>query len=483
MKTLISWLARNNDFIYEEGTFRGIDKKGPNFNMHRLFYDYNRHIILFSGTSGDRSGAELLKKEIDTDFPDHRIELVNMNIKDVIDLNEIKPKIESRLLEIKEDDIDIFISPGTPTMQVAWYFVHIQLGLNTRLIQMRPADKTESGKPEIVVIDIEQTSTPITSVFKEQTLEKRGLKEDYLITKSIESVYDKALKIAKTDRVTVMIQGETGTGKEHLARFIHEHSIRQDQPYTAINCSAFHDQLLESRLFGYKKGTFTGADKDTKGLFEESNRGTIFLDEIGDISPYMQQSLLRVIEAKEIQPVGGKSKKVDVRIISATSKDLAKMCRDGKFRWDLYYRLNVTELELPELKNRGPEEIKEYIDFFLLRKQKELKKEKIISLGKETLQFLLNYPWPGNVRELENLIETLYVYYSDIVELKDLPVRFKEIPENVSLQWKDVEKKHIEKVLKLKKGNKRQAWMALGYKAYNTFASRLEEYGIEANMF
>ena len=145
--------------------------------------------------------------------------------------------------------------------------------------------------------------------------------------------------MAQTDDVTVLILGESGTGKENLAKYIHKNSIRKEKPYITVNCSAFNDQLLESRLFGYKKGAFTGADKDTIGLFEMADEGTIFLDEIGYISPYMQQSLLRVLQEKEIMPLCGKPKKVDVRIIAATNQNLVKLCEEKHFRWDLYYRL------------------------------------------------------------------------------------------------------------------------------------------------
>lgn len=484
MKTLISWLAYQNDFIRdkETGALIEVNLNGPNYGMHKHFYDYDRHILLHSG-KGDETGTEMLKNVILEKFPDHIIEPVDMEIGDVIDLAEIKPKVEAKLMEIADDEIDIFFSPGTSAMQVTWYICHTTLNLSTRLIQTRPAQKSKIGKPELLEIDVEKTTTPITSVLKEISLEKRGIQEDYLITDSIKPIYDNAEKIAQTDKVTVLIQGETGTGKENLARHIHDNSIRKHKPYITINCSAFHDQLLESRLFGYVKGAFTGADKDTKGLFEQAEGGTIFLDEIGDISPYMQQALLRVIHEKEIQPIGGKAKKVNVRIITATNKNLTELCQNGKFRWDLYYRLAVTELELPSLQERGTNEIKQYLDFLLKKKQEDLKKDKVIELDKETIQFLLNYPWPGNIRELENLVETLYVYYDEKVTIKEIPERFKIIPEEKSLLWKDIEKKHIEKILKLKKGNQRQACIAIGYKSINTFVSRLKEHGIQPDVY
>jgi len=364
---------------------------------------------------------------------------------------------------------------------VAWYICHTTLKLNSRIIQARPAEKSKSGKPDLLVMDVEQSATPITMVFREKLLQERGMREDYVITKSIKPVYDLAGLLAQNDLTTVHIQGNTGTGKEHLARFIHLNSPRKKKPFETINCSAFSDNLLESRLFGYKKGSFTGADKDMPGLFEIASGGTIFLDEIGDISPYMQQSLLRVIQEKEIQPIGGVSKKVDVRIISATNKNLVDMCREGKFRWDLFYRLVVTELRLPDLVERGSEELDVLIGFFIKKKQLDMKKNQPLKLSNEVHQFLLSYPWPGNVRELENLIENLYACYSGTIKESDIPVRFKEVPIEESLRWEDVEKRHIEKVLKFKKGNQRQAWLTLGYGSINTLRGKIKQYNIDVD--
>jgi transcriptional regulator with PAS, ATPase and Fis domain len=211
----------------------------------------------------------------------------------------------------------------------------------------------------------------------------------------------------------VLILGASGTGKENLSRYIHKNSARQDKPYIAINCSAFSDGLLESRLFGYKKGAFTGADKDTSGLFEQAHEGIIFLDEIGDISPYMQQSLLRVLQEKEIMPLGGKAKKVDVRVIAATNQNLPKLCEEGKFRWDLYYRLSVVELDLPTLLERGKTDLKQLMEHFLSTKKKELHRPKKLVLDKEAQEILLNYTYPGNVRELENVVQRAVVLCSN----------------------------------------------------------------------
>jgi transcriptional regulator with PAS, ATPase and Fis domain len=423
-----------------------------------------------------------LINQIQLDFEGHKVEPVYMNVKDVINLPDIKDKAEALLQKHMDDEIDIFFSPGTSIMQLSWFLCHTNLGLNTRLLQMRPAKKSAGGKPELLEIKVDSTPTPITSIIKERNIEKReaGLWETtgFKQTDSMQPIYDKAFKIARAENVTTLITGMSGTGKEHMANFIHQNSLRNNQPFITINCSAFNDSLLESRLFGYMKGSFTGAEKDTQGLFEKANGGTIFLDEIGDISAYMQQALLRVLQEKEITPVGGTPKKVDVRIITATNKDLVQLCTDGVFRWDLYYRLAVAEIELPSLISRGPKDIKEMLDYFIRNKKKELKRDKLLEFDSEAMKVLLEYNYPGNIREMENLVESLYVYCDGKVKKTNLPDRLTNLPIEFSLNWRDVEKQHIEKVLKLKKGNQRQAWLALGYGSLNTFKKKLQEYEI-----
>lgn len=478
MKTLISWLAYNNDFT-KDGSVE--TENSPNYNMHKNFWEYDRHILLSSAEKEDLR-LEKIENRLSLDFPDHKVEKKYMRIADVIDLNEIKTKVETMLHEFIEDDITIFFSPGTSAMQVTWYICHTTLNLNTRLIQMRPASKSRTHKNELLEIETEISTIPVTSILKEKYIEIRDSgnksKKDYLISKSINPVYGKAEKISQTDKVTVLINGETGTGKEHLAKFIHDKSIRNGYPFITVNCSAFNDELLIAELFGYKKGAYTGAEKDTIGLFEQANNGTIFLDEIADISPKLQQTLLRVLQQKEIQPLQMKPKKIDVRVIAATNKNLSLLCKEGKFRWDLYYRLAIAELEIPSLQARGIKEIDEMIEFFIDQKMHELKKAMHLKFAPGVKEFLQNYPWPGNVRELENLIETLYVFCDEIVEMKDLPARFKETPKGKSLRWVDIEKEHIEYVLTLKKGNQRQAWLALDYGSINTLRNKIRQYNI-----
>ena len=211
---------------------------------------------------------------------------------------------------------------------------------------------------------------------------------------------------------TVLILGDTGTGKEMLARLIHFNSNRKNKMFVAQNCGAIPDTLLQSELFGHVKGAFTGADKDKKGLFELADKGTIFLDEIGDTSPSFQLGLLRVLQEGEIKPLGSnQTKKVDVRVIAATNRDLQQDVKEKRFREDLYYRLSVFPIELPALEERR-EDIPDLIDFFLKKYSKRIGK-KIKGLDKETMHILTHARYPGNIRELENEIERLVTLADD----------------------------------------------------------------------
>jgi DNA-binding NtrC family response regulator len=222
-------------------------------------------------------------------------------------------------------------------------------------------------------------------------------------SKEITSVIGEVKKIANS-RSNVLLLGETGTGKELVARAIHFNSARQDKPFVPINCSAIPENLLESELFGYVKGAFTGATGSKRGLFEEANGGTVFLDEIGDLSQQLQAKLLRVMDDHEIRPIGGvQSKKVDIRFIAATNIDIVKAVREGLFREDLYYRINVVSITLPPLRGRK-EDIDILARHFLEKYSHEIGKP-VKFIDDKALKLLMDYAWPGNVRELKNIIE------------------------------------------------------------------------------
>jgi transcriptional regulator with PAS, ATPase and Fis domain len=228
---------------------------------------------------------------------------------------------------------------------------------------------------------------------------------------SMMEVFKLMEKVANSDS-TVLINGESGTGKELVARAIHHNGPRKDKPFVVQNCSAFNDNLLESALFGHTKGSFTGALRDKKGLFEVADKGTFFLDEVGDMSAALQVKLLRVLQEGSFLPVGGThTRDVDVRVIAATHKDLTELVKKGEFREDLFYRINVIRLHLPPLRERR-EDLAILIDHFLRKHHRENQRTR--GLSQEAMSILSAYPWPGNIRELENEIERLLVLGGDV---------------------------------------------------------------------
>lgn len=236
----------------------------------------------------------------------------------------------------------------------------------------------------------------------------------------IKEVFRIIAKIAPSNS-TVLIVGESGTGKELISRAIHEGSPRRDKPFIAINCAAIPDTLIESELFGHEKGSFTGADAREIGIFEAADGGTVFLDEIGEMNVAMQAKLLRAIQEKEIRRVGGKVNiGLDVRVVSATNKDLEQEIKKGTFREDLYYRLNVIRVNLPPLRERGSD-IKTLAEFFL-EKYSKAAGITLDGISKQALKLLMNYTWPGNVRQLESVIErSILMAESNYIEPEDLP--------------------------------------------------------------
>lgn len=298
-------------------------------------------------------------------------------------------------------------------------------------------------------------------------------------SREIKSAIELAKKVAKTD-TTVLILGETGTGKEVFAQAIHQASPRHNQNFVAVNCAAFSKELLESALFGHKAGAFTGAVKDTKGLFEEANKGTIFLDELGEMAIELQAKLLRVLETGEFQKVGESTiTKVDVRIIAATNKDLEEEIAQHHFRSDLYYRLSVFCINLPGLKERKrdiPLLAQSFVTYFSTKNNK-----KELELAPEYLKALEQNVWKGNIRELKNVIERSIILADDsILDLSTLPLEFQYCDNGLgkmmsAFSMASVEKLQIQKVLNHTKGNKAEAARLLEI-GIATLYRKIEEY-------
>ena len=286
---------------------------------------------------------------------------------------------------------------------------------------------------------------------------------------SMQKIYDLIERISDTSS-NVLITGESGTGKELVAKAIHYNGVRKEGRFIALNCAAIPETLLESELFGYKKGAFTDAKSDKKGLIFEANEGTLFLDEITEMPLTLQAKLLRVIEEREVRPLGEtNSYPFDVRIISTSNRDIGSSIQQGRFREDLYYRLKVIDIEMPPLRERR-EDIPILVQHFIHKFSKELKKG-VSGVSEEALKILLNYSWPGNVRELENIIQrAITLSQHEVILPEDLPATVIQTPdkklvekaleENFTLD--QLEKEYIKKVLIEAGGNKSKAAEILG---------------------
>ena len=310
---------------------------------------------------------------------------------------------------------------------------------------------------------------------------------DNLIGKSkpMQDIFDLIRRISNS-KSTVLIYGKSGTGKELVAKAVHYNSPRKDKTFVTVNCGAIPETLLESELFGHVKGSFTGAIATRKGLFEEANGGTILLDEIGTISPAMQVKLLRVLQEREIRRVGGTENiKVDIRLIAISNINLEEAVKKGEYREDLYYRLNVITINLPDLKDRQ-DDISLLANHFL-KKYSQGSGNEVKSISKEAMNILLNYDWPGNVRELENAIERAVALgtHEEILP-EDLSANIRNskkmmgingiLPEDVTIR--ELEKNYITKILKKTKGHKINTARILGIDR-RTLYRKLKKYNLE----
>jgi DNA-binding NtrC family response regulator len=267
--------------------------------------------------------------------------------------------------------------------------------------------------------------------------------------KTMQEVFKLIGKVAPTDS-TVLIRGQSGTGKELIARAIHQNSFRKDKKFIAVDCGALPETLLESELFGHVKGSFTDAVVTKRGLLEVADGGTFFLDEVGDLSMGIQSKLLRVLQEKEFRPVGGiKNVKVDIRLIAATNKDLEKMIKDERFREDLYYRLNIVPIYLPSLKERKediPLLVQHFLESYNKRRNKNIK-----GISPEAMNILMDFDWPGNVRELENIIERLVIMTdSEIIEAEHIPahIQGKRVCFNIPTAQTNIELKTLKQQIR-----------------------------------
>ncbi len=409
-------------------------------------------------------GPEALTKNAETRFD---IMLIDVKMPEMDGLTLLK--------KIKESDADIAVVMMTAHAAIRDAVEAMKRGASDYLI-----------KP----FDLEELSLTVEKLVQMQTLvmENLILKERVATITRFENLlgqspamvklFETIVDVAQSD-ATVLITGETGTGKELVARGIHAQSPRRYGPFVAINCGAFTRQLLESELFGHEKGAFTDAKYTRKGRLEMANAGTLFLDEVGDIPMKMQIDLLRVLETREFSRVGGTAiLRSDFRVIAATNQDLQEAIHRKTFRADLFYRLNVIHLQVPPLRER-PEDIPLLAKHFLWRYAMETNK-KIDSIQPEAMEAMRRYPWPGNVRELENAIErAVVVGKSRQIRLSDLPLVIPEgaTAETEKLSLEEMERRHIARVLAVEGGNISSAAKVLQINR-TTLYYKIKRYGL-----
>ncbi len=438
--------------------------------------------------------SDVLRKrgyEIYTEARGHdAISTIKKNMIDLILLDMKLPDVDGLdvLKKIKEIDTDILVIIMTAYSDIktavsamklgAYHYINKPFELDELNLLIEKGLETQSLINEVRRLRRQQKGDENTHI--------------YGVSPQIQYVKELIGMISKTNKTSVLIQGESGTGKELVANAIHYNSSRRNKPLMKINCSAIPDSLLESELFGYEKGAFTDAKATKKGLFELADGGTIFLDEIGDMKPFLQSKILRVIENQSFMRVGGEREiKVDVRVIAATNRDLESLVKDGLFRKDLYYRLKVIVVDMPPLRERG-EDILLLSNIFIEEQNKELGK-KIKGFTDEAKRLMMQYHWPGNVRELKNVIERAVILSDqEYITPKYLPFELKrndlqgkkrdelysEFPEDMSLEH--VEKSHLLRVLEKLNWNKSKAAKALGI-SRATLRMKIKRYNILEN--
>ena len=400
------------------------------------------------------------------------------------------PKMDGiELLEnIKENDPDLPVIMMTAHGTVDKAVEAMQKGAYTYVL--KPFDN------ERLIIYVKKAAS-MYQVVKENRRLRDAVESQYRFgniigkSKKMRDVFDTIQKVAPSS-ATVLIEGESGTGKELVARSIHFNSPRREKPFVAVNCSALAENLLESELFGHEKGAFTGAVATKKGRFELADGGTLFLDEIGELSANLQVKLLRVLQEKVFERVGGvRTISVDIRILAATNKDLQQEMKDGRFREDLYYRLNVVHLVLPPLKARQ-EDIRLLVNHFIKKYASERRSAApVTGVDQEVDRLFYDYNWPGNIRELENVIERVMILCpGEIMRVSDLPKGFKDnvyntlhlegIPADAKLYdtLATIEKALIERALKMSNNVQSHAAAMLGI-GKSGLNQKIKKYNLE----
>ncbi len=421
-------------------------------------------------TAGSGEDALRLLREDTPDMVLLDIQLPGINGLEV--LEKIK-EMEDDVIVIMVTALGVLETAIKAMRMGAYDYINKPFNLDELAIVIRKALETSELKREVAHLRSEQSR-------------RYGISNIIGQSRHMQNVLSMVEKIARSDASTVLIQGESGTGKELIAKAIHYESARADKPFMAINCAAVPETLLESELMGHEKGAFTDAKLQKKGLFEMADGGTLFLDEIGDMEPGMQAKLLRVLEERSFRRVGGtKDVQIDVRIVSATNKDLLKAMEEKTFRNDLYYRIQVIPLFLPPLRERQ-EDIIPLAEHFISHFNREFGKS-VKGISKMAEKFLTEYTWPGNIRELKNVIERAIILENEeMLLLEHLPQEivakaggsgggvFRLPPEGIDIE--DVERELIRQALEISEGNQSKAAKKLSL-GIDAFRYRMKKFG------
>ncbi|HXG38052.1 MAG TPA: sigma-54 dependent transcriptional regulator [Bacteroidota bacterium] len=458
------------------------------------------HILI---VDDEESITFLLQTELE-EFPEYQVD-VALTGSEAINLIQSKP-YDVVLLDIKMPRVSglevlKFITEHSPTTQVIMLTNVVDIKTAVETVKMGAYDFVSKPYDRDQLLATVQRALERRQLVIEKEVMKRelnrlgGVVEIVGQSKLFRETLEHAKKVASSEAF-VLIEGASGTGKELIAHLLHQESSRKDRPFVAVNCASIPDQLLESELFGHEKGAFTNAYVTKQGLVEVANGGTLFLDEVGDISPMTQPKLLRFLETGEFRRVGGTtSMKVDVRVISATNKNLQNEVKAGRFREDLLYRLNVVSIRLPSLRERK-DDIPLLVDYFLKRKSKGNPKK----ISPAALEVLQRYDWPGNVRELEHVIEgATVISQNDTLEPSDLwinaalsaatrisgtvtspPLTTPDNGVSELLSLEELEKIHIEKILRHNRWNRVKTAQMLGITP-KTLYLKIKRYGLKAH--
>jgi two-component system response regulator AtoC len=420
------------------------------------------------------SGEEAIR-QVQEDAPELMLLDIQLPGMDGLAVLEKTKEIDSEILVVMVTALGVLETAVKAMRLGAYDYINKPFNLDELSIIVRKALETRQLRKEVAHLRSAQES-------------KFGINNIIGESRHMKQVLDMVRKVARSDASTVLIQGESGTGKELIARAIHMESARRDQPFMAINCAAVPETLLESELMGHEKGASTDAKSQKRGLFEMTDGGTIFLDEIGDMELGMQAKLLRILEERTVRRVGGnKEIPVDVRIVSATNQELLRKIEERTFRNDLYYRLQVIPIYLPPLRERR-DDIMMLVEFFIKYYNKEFGKN-VKGVSKMARKFLEEYEWPGNVRELRNIIERAIILESEeTLMLEHLPrelvsktgdiasgfMNLRIPPEGIDIE--DVERELIRQSLEIAEGNQSKAAQKLNL-GIDAFRYRMKKFG------